>query len=189
LTSCYSIHLSLPSFLLRAEVKVREAGKGNVQTKTIEADFSATTAALFKKIETELSELDIAILVSVIMPFNSLLFESISLPQVNNVGASYPHAQFLDKLDDSLVDQLININVVTLTKLTKLVLPKMVEKKKGIIVNVGSAAGLVPIGTLSNPDFYFLLLLSGTRLHFLQVTLCTQFTLAPRPMLISFPSP
>jgi len=64
LTSCYSIHLSLPSFLLRAEVKVREAGKGNVQTKTIEADFSATTAALFKKIETELSELDIAILVS-----------------------------------------------------------------------------------------------------------------------------
>ena len=68
---------------------------------------------------------------------------------MNNVGASYPHAQFLDKLDDSLVDQLININVVTLTKLTKLVLPKMVEKKKGIIVNVGSAAGLVPIGTLT----------------------------------------
>ena len=43
---------------------MREAGKGNVQTKTIEADFSAPTAALFKKIETELSELDIAILVS-----------------------------------------------------------------------------------------------------------------------------
>ena len=43
---------------------MREAGKGNVQTKTIEADFSAPTAALFKKIEAELSGLDIAILVS-----------------------------------------------------------------------------------------------------------------------------
>ncbi len=62
---------------------------------------------MYKRIETELSGLNIGIL-------------------INNAGMSYPHAQYLDKLDNKLVEDLININVVALTKLTKIVLPGMV---------------------------------------------------------------
>jgi len=113
--------------LKSAEAEVKAANKTPVNVKTIEADFSVPSEALFKKIADELAQLDIAIL-------------------VNNVGVSYDHAQYFDKLDDSTIDKLINVNVITLTKLTKIVLPRMAEKKKGIIINVGSAAGLIPIG-------------------------------------------
>jgi len=65
---------------------------------------------------------------------------------VNNVGVSYPHAQYFVQVDDGLINDLINVNVYALTKMTKIVLPKMIEKKKGIIINVGSAAGVIPIG-------------------------------------------
>jgi short-subunit dehydrogenase len=35
---------------------------------------------------------------------------------VNNVGLSYDHAEYLDALDDQLVDDLININIQATNK-------------------------------------------------------------------------
>ncbi len=42
--------------------------------------------------------------------------------------------------------QMIDVNVKAVHKLTKLILPKMVEKDTGYILNVASSAGLVPAG-------------------------------------------
>ncbi len=42
--------------------------------------------------------------------------------------------------------QMIDVNVKAVHKLTKLILPKMVEKDRGYILNVASSAGLVPAG-------------------------------------------
>ncbi len=41
---------------------------------------------------------------------------------------------------------MIDVNVKAVHKLTKLILPKMVEKDKGYILNVASSAGLIPAG-------------------------------------------
>jgi short-subunit dehydrogenase len=40
---------------------------------------------------------------------------------------------------------LINCNITSLTKMTAIVLPNMIKKRKGIIVNNGSGAGRIPI--------------------------------------------
>jgi len=61
---------------------------------------------------------------------------------INNVGVSYPFTKFFHELQDHEVDGLIKINIDSTTWMTRIVLPKMIEKKRGAIVNIGSAAGV-----------------------------------------------
>lgn len=35
---------------------------------------------------------------------------------VNNVGMSYPHAEYFDAIDDKLIDNLITLNIVSTNK-------------------------------------------------------------------------
>ena len=35
---------------------------------------------------------------------------------VNNVGMSYPHAEYYDAIDDQLIDDLITMNIVSTNK-------------------------------------------------------------------------
>lgn len=65
---------------------------------------------------------------------------------VNNVGASYDHADYLTAISRESVDQLINLNVIATTYMTKLVLPRMQDRKKGAVINISSAAGSLPTG-------------------------------------------
>ena len=48
---------------------------------------------------------------------------------INNVGASYDHAEYLAELPQSKLQQLINMNIQTVTFLSHMVLPKMVERQ------------------------------------------------------------
>jgi len=41
---------------------------------------------------------------------------------VNNVGMSYPHAEYFDKIPDELVDSLIQLNIVSTNKARRLML-------------------------------------------------------------------
>merc|ERR1711871_1493274 len=61
---------------------------------------------------------------------------------VNNVGISYPFTRYFHELDDERVTQLIKINIDSTTYMTRLILPHMLEAKKGNIVNISSAAGV-----------------------------------------------
>lgn len=61
---------------------------------------------------------------------------------VNNVGISYPFTKYFHELEDINVEQLITLNVDSTTWMTRIVLPGMVERKRGSIVNMGSAAGI-----------------------------------------------
>ena len=61
---------------------------------------------------------------------------------VNNVGISYPYTKYFHELDDERVTQLIKINIDSTTYMTRLVLPYMLEARKGNIVNISSAAGV-----------------------------------------------
>lgn len=62
---------------------------------------------------------------------------------INNVGVSYPYARFFHEVDEGLLANLIKVNVEGTTKVTQAVLPEMLRRRKGAIVNIGSGASIV----------------------------------------------
>jgi NAD(P)-dependent dehydrogenase (short-subunit alcohol dehydrogenase family) len=61
---------------------------------------------------------------------------------VNNVGGNVDQGFFVDSDPDKWAGD-IDLNFGTLLRMTHAVLPGMIERKRGAIVNVGSTAGLV----------------------------------------------
>jgi short-subunit dehydrogenase len=63
---------------------------------------------------------------------------------INNVGMTYPTPEHFHRITSSLefVQRMININVGAVTMMTRLVLPGMLDRGKGVIVNVGTIASL-----------------------------------------------
>ena len=72
-------------------------GKYKVDVQVVPADFSALTDATLTSIHKTISTLDVGLL-------------------VNNVGLSYDHAEYLDAIEDKLIDDLVQINIVAATK-------------------------------------------------------------------------
>ncbi|CAG2116394.1 unnamed protein product, partial [Medioppia subpectinata] len=72
---------------------------------------------------------------------------------VNNAGIYYPmrkpkYFERILNLDD-FINDIINVNVKACTKLTALVLPQMVVRGRGVIINVSSFAAILPVPLLS----------------------------------------
>ncbi|XP_043569454.1 testosterone 17-beta-dehydrogenase 3 isoform X2 [Chiloscyllium plagiosum] len=66
---------------------------------------------------------------------------------VNNVGMMQkPNpCRFLETYDiDKTLDDIINVNVISVVKMTQLVLPKMKERQKGLILNISSGVANAP---------------------------------------------
>lgn len=91
--------------------------------KYLAIDFSNFNSDSRSCVSTALDDLDIGIL-------------------VNNVGVSYSFARYFDEIDDANVEQLIRLNVDSTTWMTRIVLPGMKSRRRGAIVNIGSAAGV-----------------------------------------------
>ncbi|XP_074528525.1 hydroxysteroid (20-beta) dehydrogenase 2 [Halichoeres trimaculatus] len=71
---------------------------------------------------------------------------------VNNVGMLYSKAfdYFLDIPDaEQKITQIINCNVLSVPQMTRLILPDMVKRGKGLIINISSGAGCRPQPLLS----------------------------------------
>ncbi|XP_072927542.1 17-beta-hydroxysteroid dehydrogenase type 3 isoform X2 [Hemitrygon akajei] len=104
--------------------EIEQATGRNV--KIIQANFINTD--IYQHIEKNLRGLDIGIL-------------------INNVGIiqeSHP-CRFLEMNDpDKTVNDMISVNVVAVVKMTQIVLPKMRERKKGLILNISSGSANCP---------------------------------------------
>lgn len=125
-------HGSPAQKLDETEAEVKQAHP-NVETMTVQADFSeGYGSGLYQRIGAAIAPLDIGIL-------------------VNNVGYSYPSALFFHELkehaEEDLAQKLISINVESTTHMTALVLPGMLERKRGVVLNLSSANGHLPVGS------------------------------------------
>ncbi|XP_052757892.1 inactive hydroxysteroid dehydrogenase-like protein 1 [Galleria mellonella] len=96
-----------------------------VKTKIIIADFSLG-AEVYPKIEQELKDIPIGIL-------------------VNNVGMNYDYPMRLCELPSSKMWDVINVNVGAVTAMSRMVLPGMVSRGRGAVVNVSSGSELQPL--------------------------------------------
>ncbi|XP_067828330.1 very-long-chain 3-oxoacyl-CoA reductase-like isoform X2 [Heptranchias perlo] len=111
---------------LRATAEEIEQQQGR-KTKIIQADFTSG-AEIYGPIEAALKDLNIGIL-------------------VNNVGKTYTMlpCYFLDvpNVDKEILD-IMNCNALSVLMMTRIVLPHMLERKKGVIINISSEAGTHP---------------------------------------------
>uniref|UniRef100_A0A6J0UFN2 17-beta-hydroxysteroid dehydrogenase type 3 isoform X1 n=1 Tax=Pogona vitticeps TaxID=103695 RepID=A0A6J0UFN2_9SAUR len=93
------------------------------KVKIIQADF--TKNDIYDALEESLQGLEIGIL-------------------VNNVGMLHNSTpcRFLSEQDND--EDLINCNIISLTKMTRIILKQMVPRQKGLILNISSALGTFP---------------------------------------------
>lgn len=68
---------------------------------------------------------------------------------VNNVGLSYSYPDYLHNLSSDEIINLLRINIDSTTLMTYTVLHRMIAQQKGLIVNISSAASMMPAPLLS----------------------------------------
>ncbi|XP_048829303.1 very-long-chain 3-oxoacyl-CoA reductase-A isoform X3 [Brienomyrus brachyistius] len=119
----------------RSQEKLDDVSKSleylyNVETKTISVDFGSLD--VYRTIESGLAGLEIGVL-------------------VNNVGISYSYPEFFLNIQhlESFINTMINVNVSSVCQMTRLVLPGMVERSRGVVLNISSASGMYPIPLLT----------------------------------------
>jgi 17beta-estradiol 17-dehydrogenase / very-long-chain 3-oxoacyl-CoA reductase len=97
--------------------------------RALVADFSEPAeSGLYERLATELAGVEVGVL-------------------VNNVGQSYPGALYFHELPEHASPAgMLHVNVDSVVGMTRAVLPRMLARGRGAILNVSSAAGRMPIG-------------------------------------------
>ena len=75
--------------------------------------------AVYEKLQEELSQLEIGLL-------------------VNNVGLSHKYAQYFLEVEGQRARDMIELNCQAMVQMTHLLLPRMVERRRGAVINISS---------------------------------------------------
>lgn len=110
---------------LEAVAKEIEA-EFSVETRVIDVDFK-NGSEIYTKIEKNIQDLEIGIL-------------------VNNVGMSYASPEYFLSIQnrDQLLPDLIQCNINSVLNMTKMILPQMIERQNGAIINISSLSAVIP---------------------------------------------
>eukprot|EP00934_Nitzschia_sp_Nitz4_P003368 Nitzschia sp. Nitz4//scaffold70_size99833//56529//57559//NITZ4_004599-RA/size99833-snap-gene-0.133-mRNA-1//1//CDS//3329557147//3358//frame0 len=120
----------------RTESKLQDVKKEitekypNVEVTYVVCDYSKFDKALQAHVAKAIKDLEVGVL-------------------INNVGVSYRYPLFFDELSDDEVQNLMTMNVESTVWMTRMVLPGMLERKKGTIVNVSSASAMYTLPLLA----------------------------------------
>ncbi|KAH8276703.1 hypothetical protein KR018_010891, partial [Drosophila ironensis] len=117
-----------------------------VKTKWIAVDF-AKGREIYDEIEKGLKGIDVGILGNLKQKVKANNYKS-SL-SVNNVGMMYEHPENLHLISEELLWDLMTVNMGSVTMMTRKILPQMIGRRKGAIVNIGSASELQPLPTMT----------------------------------------
>ncbi|XP_063973888.1 very-long-chain 3-oxoacyl-CoA reductase-A-like [Diachasmimorpha longicaudata] len=103
----------------------------NVETKVIDLDMTSRQVD-YQKLEKEIEGLEIGIL-------------------INNFSVNYGYPEYFLEVKDSqeVFNDIIWSNVVLVTQMCRIVMPQMVERKKGVVINISSTFALVPSPLMS----------------------------------------
>ncbi|XP_041366286.1 very-long-chain 3-oxoacyl-CoA reductase-like [Gigantopelta aegis] len=101
--------------------------KYQVQTCTIAADFT-DCSKIYDKIRDAIKGLEIGTL-------------------VNNVGMALPYPEYFVELPDrdQILQNMIHVNMSSVTMMTSLILPDMVQRRRGYVINIASGAAEQPL--------------------------------------------
>ena len=101
-----------------------------VQVKTFPIDFNSATRSNYAELQTLLSDLQISVL-------------------INSAGISHDIPVPFALADDTEVSQIITTNCTGTLRITSLVIPGMLSRRRGLIVTMGSFGGLIPTPLLA----------------------------------------
>lgn len=97
----------------------------HVETQVVQVDFSAGRG-IFEHIAEAIRGKEIGIL-------------------VNNVGVMYEMPMELNELSQDVIWQHVNVNMGSLTMMCWLVLPQMIRRRRGAIINLSSSSSIGPL--------------------------------------------
>lgn len=93
----------------------------SIKVKTIAIDFTKDKT-IYRQMEDELRDLEIGVL-------------------VNNVGMAVLCEYFTDMQSEKVIDDMIACNILSVPRMIHMILPGMLQRKRGVILNIGSIAG------------------------------------------------
>jgi len=104
-----------------------------VEVRTLPVDFSQATPAVYRTtIANALKDIEVGVL-------------------VNNVGMGYTYPEELHKVDggEEFLQNIVLVNSVSAVQMSRVVLPAMLQRKKGAIIMISSAASFSPMALLT----------------------------------------
>ncbi|KAE8023597.1 hypothetical protein FH972_009274 [Carpinus fangiana] len=121
-----------PSKLEATSKEIHQKYGGKVETKSIAIDFTKFSGEeICKMVEEGIRGLDVGIL-------------------INNAGMAYPYKMYFHEVELEVIESIVEVNIDAATWVTRAVLPGMLKKKKGAILNIGSASSTFsyPLGAV-----------------------------------------
>jgi len=120
----------------RTESKLQDVKKEiedknyGVQVKVVVCDYSNFDKKAQSNVASEIKDLDVAVL-------------------VNNVGISYRYPLYFHELTDQDVANIIEMNINSTTWMTRVLIDKMAERKRGAIINISSGSAMYTLPLLA----------------------------------------